>query len=57
MRYFTPIGLFLLFTCPVLAQEWTLMQLAKANTAKDIELLTYMEKEVESDITVFAVKL
>ncbi len=46
MRYFTAIGLFLLFTFPVLAQGWTPMQLAKANTAKDIELLTDMEKEV-----------
>jgi|GEM_PF-5959143 hypothetical protein len=44
MRYFTAIGLFLLFTFPVLAQGWTPMQLAKANTAKDIELLTHMEK-------------
>lgn len=46
MKYVKTIGLFLFFSCTAIAKGWTPLQLEKANTAKDVELLTDMEKEV-----------
>lgn len=51
MKYVKTIGLFLCFSCSAIAKGWTPLQLDKANTAKDVEHLTDMEKKSSCILT------